>query len=101
MNQMAHGLPVLLNVPQKDLEAKVKQLLPGYMAMGSTGMGEMMEMKMPLPPNVLPMMAGEGPYGPVGMGGMFTVLKVREHLGSDADPGWYSPPKGTVAYKRP
>jgi hypothetical protein len=34
------------------------------------------------------------------MGGMFTILKVRETLASrDADPGWYSHPPGTVADK--
>jgi len=26
--------------------------------------------------------------------------RVREKLGSDADPGWYQPPKGTVAWKK-
>ncbi len=31
------------------------------------------------------------------MGGMFTVLKVREHLDNYADPGWYDHPPGTVA----
>jgi hypothetical protein len=32
------------------------------------------------------------------MGGMFTVLKVREGLASyDEDPGWYQHPPGTVA----
>ncbi|MBE7158944.1 MAG: hypothetical protein INR62_11025 [Rhodospirillales bacterium] len=33
------------------------------------------------------------------MGGMFTLLKVRENLpnGYDADPGWYQHPAGTLA----
>jgi hypothetical protein len=31
------------------------------------------------------------------VGGMFTVFKVRDNLTSYADPGWYDPPKGTVA----
>jgi hypothetical protein len=31
------------------------------------------------------------------MGGMLTILKVREHLTSYADPGWYQAPPGTVA----
>jgi hypothetical protein len=31
------------------------------------------------------------------MGGMLTVLKVRENLTNYADPGWYQPPTGTVA----
>ena len=32
------------------------------------------------------------------MGGMFTILKVRENLRSyDEDPGWYEHPPGTLA----
>jgi hypothetical protein len=46
------------------------------------------------------MMTGEGPFGALEMGGMFTVLKVRDGLkaGDYRDPGWYRHPKGTVAY---
>jgi hypothetical protein len=35
------------------------------------------------------------------MGGMFTVVKVREGLAANdyKDPGWYKFPKGTVAYE--
>ncbi len=80
------------------LEDKVKTILPGYnMAMGENGMGNMMEMSRPK--NTLPMMAGEGPFGPVEMGGMFTVLKVRAGITSYADPGWYKHPEGSVAKK--
>ena len=55
---------------------------------------------MPLPPNTLPMMTGTGQFGPIEMGGMFTVMKVRENLapGDYRDPGWYQHPQGTVAY---
>jgi hypothetical protein len=31
------------------------------------------------------------------MGGMFTIIKVREGITSYADPGWYRQPPGTVA----
>ena len=34
------------------------------------------------PENTLPMMAGTGPFGAIEMGGMFTVLKVREGITS-------------------
>jgi manganese oxidase len=69
--------------------------------MGTTGMAEMAEMSMPLPANTLPMMTGTGPFGPMEMGGMFTVVKVREGLapGDYRDPGWYQHPKGTVAHE--
>ena len=37
-------------------------------------------MGMTLPENTLPMMTGEGPFGPIEMGGMFTVVKVRKDI---------------------
>jgi FtsP/CotA-like multicopper oxidase with cupredoxin domain len=97
MNAMSHDVPNMLGVRQQGVEDKVRAVLPGYMAMGETGMGNMMEMGRPK--NTLPMMTGEGPFGPVEMGGMFTVLKVRAGLTSYADPGWYKHPEGTVARK--
>jgi len=45
------------------------------------------------------MMTGTGPFGPVEMGGMFTVLKVREGLTIYEDPGWYKQPARTAARK--
>jgi len=96
MNAMGHDVPNMLGVEQpKALEDKVKAILPGYMAMGETGMGNMMEMGHPK--NTLPMMTGDGPFGPVEMGGMFTILKVRSGITSYADPGWYKHPDGSVA----
>ena len=55
-------------------------------------------MKMPLPPNTLPMLTGHGPFGPMEMGVMMTVVKVREGLaaGDYGDPGWYAHPEGTI-----
>jgi hypothetical protein len=54
-----------------------------------------------MPDNTLPMMTGFGQFGPLEMGGMFTVVKVREGLapGDYKDPGWYRHPEGTVAYE--
>jgi hypothetical protein len=45
------------------------------------------------------MMAGTGPFGPLEMGGMFTMLKVRadQARGDYKDPGWYAHPAGTQA----
>ena len=99
MNAMGHDLPNMMGVDQAGVEKKIRALLPGYMAMGEKGMAGMQEMAghMPGPRNTLPMMAGEGPFGPIEMGGMFTVLKVRDHIVSYADPGWYRHPEGTVA----
>ncbi len=44
----------------------------------TAGMGDMAKMEMPLPDNTIPMMTGWGPHGPIEMGGMFSVVKVRE-----------------------
>jgi FtsP/CotA-like multicopper oxidase with cupredoxin domain len=102
MNAMAHDIPNTLGVDQKDVEAKIRKMLPGYMAMGETGMAEHANhvKHMPGPRNTLPMMMGKGPFGNIEMGGMFTVVKVRDELQSyDKDPGWYKHPKGTVAYR--
>jgi len=60
-------------------------------------MGSMMEMNMPVPPNSLPMRSGPGPYAPIDMGGMFTILKVRDDPEREDGTGWYSPPPGSVA----
>jgi hypothetical protein len=69
--------------------------------MGDTGMGDMGEMGMAVPKNSLPMLGGAGPLGYLSMGGMFTMLKVREKIVGDGDPGWYSPPAGTQATLAP
>ncbi len=98
MNQMGHGFPNTTGMKPGDLDKSVRKLVPGYMTMGQDGMGDMADMKMPVPKNSIPMAGGGGPFGTITMGGMFTILKVREGLTSyDADPGWYKNPAGTVA----
>jgi len=98
MNQMGRGLPNMLGVDPGGTEQRFQSLLPDYMAMGRHGMGEMTDMHgMPIPRNSIPMRGGRGPFGAIDMGGMFTVLKIREDLASYDDPGWYDHPEGTVA----
>jgi FtsP/CotA-like multicopper oxidase with cupredoxin domain len=99
MNAMAHNLKTFIGVQKRDLAGNVRKLVPGYMPMGSSGMAEMGAMEMPMPDNTLPMMTGFGQFGPMEMGGMFSVVKVREGLGADdyGDPGPYRNPEGTVA----
>ena len=100
MNAMGHSVPTLIGVDQRGIAEKIRKLVPDYMVMGDTG-GAMGDMAMPLPDNTLPMMTGQGPYGGVEMGGMFTVVKIREGIGRNdyADPGWYRQPPGTQAYE--
>jgi FtsP/CotA-like multicopper oxidase with cupredoxin domain len=97
MNQMGHDIPNMIGVEPGNLDDKVRGLLPAYMTMGNTGMGEMGMMPMPVPQNSIPMKGGQGPFGLIDMGGMLTVLKVRQDLASYDDPGWYVHPPGTVA----
>jgi hypothetical protein len=100
-HKVGHTVPNILGVKHDDLDGKIQSLVPGYMGMGQDGMADMAGMQMPLPENTLPMMMGQGPFGPLEMGGMFTVIKVRENLARDdyRDPGWYEHPPGTVAWK--
>jgi len=99
MNQMSHDVPNMMGVQQDAVEKQIRRILPEYMAMGSRGMRDMAEMNMGGPKNWVPMMAGEGPFGPLEMGGMFTIVKIRPGITSYEDPGWYHAPEGTVARK--
>jgi manganese oxidase len=101
MNAMGHNVPTMIGVDHRSLARQITQLVPDYMVMGERGMHDMTEMAMPLPDNTAPMMTGTGPFGAIGMGGMFTVLKVRKEqpAGDYKDPGWFKQPAGTVAYE--
>jgi hypothetical protein len=95
MNQMGHDAANLIGVDTTGLDDKITRSAPGYMTMGADGMSEMSHMQMEQPQNSISMVAGKGPHGVIEMGGMFTLLKVRDKL--TADPGWYTAPAGTVA----
>jgi FtsP/CotA-like multicopper oxidase with cupredoxin domain len=100
MNAMGHNVRNLIGADQKPLVRSIRKLVPDYMPMGSDGMAMMGEMEMPMPDNTIPMMTGFGQFGPIEMGGMFTVMKIRAGLAPDdyKDPGAYRHPEGTVAY---
>jgi manganese oxidase len=102
MNAMGHGIPNPVGVDTSRIDDRLRTMLPGYLSMGRNGMAEHAEHTAmghaPGPANTLPMMGGQGPYGNMEMGGMFTIVKVRDHLhDGHADPGWYSHPPGTQA----
>ena len=101
MNAMGHGVPTLIGVDHRGVAERITKLIPDYMVMGERGMADMGEMEMPLPDNTLPMMTGAGPFGPLEMGGMFTVVKIRDDQkpGDYGDPGWYRHPRGTQAHE--
>ena len=101
MNAMGHQVRTYIGVDLKKTAKAIAKIAPGYMPMGSTGGGSMTAMEMPLPDNTLPMMSGDGPFGSIEMGGMFTTVKVRPGLaaGDYKDPGWYQHPADTLAYE--
>ena len=101
MNAMGHSVPTMIGVEQRDIASKIGDLVPDYMVMGDKGMADMGSMEMALPNNTLPMMTGQGPFGSIEMGGMFTMVKVRDGLarGDYKDPGWYPQPANTRAYE--
>ncbi|MDT3670598.1 MAG: copper oxidase [Aromatoleum sp.] len=100
MNAMGHNVPTMIGVDHRGIVEDIQKLVPDYMVMGERGMADMAEMEMPLPDNTLPMMSGQGQFGSVEMGGMFTVLKVRrdQKPGDYSNPGWFAHPTGRVAY---
>lgn len=103
MGPMSHELPNPTGVDQSGVEEAIRKMLPGYAAMGRNGMSEHTEhiaAGLPGPENTLPMMAGDGQFGALEMGGMFTVLKVRDDQakGDYRDPGWYAYPDDQIAH---
>mmetsp|Transcript_3946 Transcript_3946/g.6463 ORF Transcript_3946/g.6463 Transcript_3946/m.6463 type:complete len:467 (-) Transcript_3946:138-1538(-) len=101
MNAMGHDVPTMIGVEHRGVVKEINKLIPDYMVMGERGMGDMSEMEMPIPDNTARMMGGEGPFGSVEMGGMFSVVKVRadQKAGDYKDPGWFKHPKGTNAFE--
>ena len=97
MNQMGHDAANLIGVDTTGLDRKIGRAAPGYMTMGRDGMSEMAHMQMEQPANSVSMVSGKGPHGVIEMGGMFTLLKVRDKLVGTGDPGWYQAPAGSVA----
>ena len=101
MNQMGHNIPNMVGANFSAVDEKMTGLLPAYMTMGTDGMGDMgkhVEMgHMAMPINSIPMVGANGPHDYITMGGMFTILKVRENLQGYEDPGWYQAPAETQA----
>lgn len=105
MNQMGHGIPNMVGVDPAGFGPQMASLVPAYMPMGEAGMGDMGAHigagHMAVPDNSIPMVGARGPHDYMTMGGMFTLLKVRNTLTSYADPGWYDDPVGMARAARP
>ena len=100
MNPMGHSVPNMVGVDHRGTAKKIMNLVPDYMVMGERGMADMGEMEMAIPDKTLPMMTGQGPYGSIEMGGMFSMVKIRQGQARNdyTDPGWYKHPPGTMSY---
>jgi FtsP/CotA-like multicopper oxidase with cupredoxin domain len=104
MNQMVHNLPNLTGIDTQGLDSRIKQFFPDFMGlMNIHGMADMFELfgsgnphGIKVPQNIAPI-GNPGQFGVIELGGMFTIVKVRDQLSSYADPGWYKNPPGTVA----
>jgi len=93
---MEHGLPNMIGVDQSPVLDKIRSAVPQYVPMGQSGMAGMHHHGRGVE-NYIGMGSMDGPFGEIEMGGMFTVIKVRDNITSYADPGWYEHPQGTVA----
>ncbi len=97
MNQMGHSGTNVVGADSGAIDQLSSPLVPSYMTMGATGMGEMAEMGMSIPDGSISMLGGAGPHGYIDMGGMFTILKIRDRLPRGGNSGWYENPPGTAA----
>ncbi len=102
MNAMGHGIPNQTGVDQTGVADRIRAISPGFLPMMRNGMAEHQDHTdggHQGPANTAAMMSGQGPFGNMEMGGMFTVVKVRDDIraGDFSDPGWYRHPAGTVA----
>lgn len=99
MNQMGHDVPNLVGVDQTAFDLAVMDTV-ARMAAGARTDEEraaLAEIAAETPRNSIAMLGAPGPFGYITMGGMFTILKVRDELTSDSAQGWYAHPAGTVA----
>lgn len=99
MNAMGHNVPGMIGVDQRSVAPQITRLLSDSMVTGERGVHDMTEMEMSLPENTAAMMTGAGLFDAVGMGDMFSVVKVRKarKRGDYSDPGWFTHPAATVA----
>lgn len=97
MTQMGHSGISMLGADAEMIDQAVQPVIPAYMTMGHDGMGDMAEMGMPVPKNSTPMMGAPGPHGYIDMGGMFTVMKVRDRVRPGDETSWWQAPDGTQA----
>lgn len=97
MTQMGHGIPNLIGVDPSEFDMELARHVPSLAAMGQMGLDDEAGEEAVIPPNSTPMIGGDGPHGYITMGGMFTVVKVRDTIDDATAGGWYRAPAGTQA----
>jgi len=86
---MGHGVPTMLDTDAGEAQAPFAAGA-GLHVDGLNSKHAMASVRMPLPGNTRPMMSGQGHHGPIGMGGMLTLLKGRDHAVQGVlENGWY------------
>ena len=97
MTQMGHGIPITAGVDLAVFDESIAQVMPDHLEAAQVSSDAPDTMGGDIPKNSIPMLGSPGPHGYISMGGMVTLLKVRDGLGDDRDPGWYENPPGTLA----
>lgn len=99
MNQMGHDVPNLVGVDQTAFDLAVMETVSRMAAAARTQeeRAALEEIAGETPTNSIAMLGAPGPFGYITMGGMFTILKVRDEITAESGDGWYVHPAGTVA----
>ncbi len=97
MTQMGHGIPNLTGADASAFDDALLRVVPRFKAMNERMMSSADD-ESGMPQNSMPMMGGVGPFGFITMGGMFTLLKIRDNTVEETGAStWYQAPAGTQA----
>lgn len=90
MNQMGHGIPNLAGLDPTFMDEALAEVVPELLEGGRHTTGPR-ESESVIPTNTAAMIGKRGPKGMITMGGMFTILKIRDQIDEGKQPKWYRP----------
>ena len=93
----SRGIPTVVGVDPSDFDGALMDHVPEFLAAGEMAAQEHTHAQDVMPRNSIAMLGGSGAFGYVTMGGMFSILKVRESRTPGDEAGWYEGPKETQA----